>query len=214
MIFGDKKTKKVHALILEYCEVVGRAVAEYEHLVKDYIDWDKHFKQVSKEVRKAESKADDLCKQIEIAMLDGAMLPAYREDYIGLLDMLDKVANKTEDVALTVRLVRPDIPEPIRPVFIDIARITVEQWAPVPGMVAGLLEGRSGLVNEADFLDEKEGEIDKIQRHTTRIIFRDLDVELAHKMLIKQLLDRVCHVSDCIENVGDRISLIAIKHSL
>ncbi len=214
MIFGDPKTKKVHKLIIEFCDLVGHAVSEYEHLIKDYLDWDKHFKQVSKEVRKTESKADDLLKCIERTMLEGAMLPAYREDYIGLLETLDKVANKAEDVAQTVRLVRPDIPEPIRPVLAQVAAITVEQWKPVPGMVQGLLDGRTGLVDEADFLDDKEGEIDKLQRQTTRVIFRDLDIELAHKMLLKQLLDQCCHVSDQIENVGDHISLIAIKHSL
>ncbi len=214
MIFGDSKTKKVHAQIRDYCELIGHAVEEYKHLIDDYLEWDKHFKQVSKEVRKTESKADDLLKQIERTMLKGALLPAYREDYIGLLHTLDKVANKCEDVAQTVRLIRPDIPEQIRPVFSKVTTITCEQWKPVPDMVKGLLEGREGLPDEADFLDAKEGEIDKIQRSTTRVIFRDLELDLAHQMLLKQLLDQVCHVSDAIENVGDRISMIAIKHSL
>ncbi len=215
MIFGDSKTKKVKALILEYCEVVGHAVESYKHLIDDYLSWDKHYKQVAKEIRKTESKADDLLKQIELTMIQGALLPAYREDYIGLLELLDKVANDAEDVAQTIRLIRPDIPEDIRPIFAQICALTLEQWAPVPDMVKSLLDGGEGLVNQADFLDEKEGEIDKIQRQTTRVIFRDHeDLRLSHRMLIKQLLDQVCHVSDRIENVGDRISLIAVKHAL
>lgn len=214
MIFGDSKTKQVHALILEYCEVVGRAVESYKHLIDDYLAWDKHFKQVAKEIRKTESEADDLLKKIECTMLQGAMLPAYREDYIGLLELLDKVANDAEDVSQTIRLIRPDIPEEIRAVYAQVCEITLEQWQPVPGMVKTLLEGGSGLVDTADFLDAKEGEIDKIQRGATRVIFRDLELRLAHQMLLKQLLDQVCHVSDRIENVGDRISLIAVKHAL
>ncbi len=214
MIFGDSKTKKVHGLMLEYVEVIGHAVAEYRHLIDDYLEWNKEFKKVSKEVRKTESQADDLLRQIERIMLAGALLPAYREDYIGLLESLDKVANKAEDVANTLRLVRPDIPEPIRPVFGQIAALTCEQWADVPDLVKGLIDGRRGLAEAADVLDEKEGQIDKIQRSTTRTIFRDLEVELAQKLLLRQVLDQVCHVSDHIENVGDRIALIAIKHSL
>ena len=214
MIFGDSKTKQVHALIIQYCEVVGRSVAEYRHLIDDYLSWDKHFKEVSKTVRKAESEADDLLKEIERTMLKGALLPAYREDYIGLLETLDTVANKAEDVAQTIRLIRPDIPEEIRPVFAQVAALTCEQWQPVPGMVESLIEGGQGLSDQADFLDEKEGEIDKLQRSTTRVIFRDLELPLANQMLLKQLLDQVCHVSDRIEDVGDRISLIAIKHAL
>jgi predicted phosphate transport protein (TIGR00153 family) len=214
MIFGDAKTEQVHSLILEFCEVVGRAVGEYKHLIDDYLDWDKHFKQVSKDIRKAESKADDLLKQIERTMLQGAMLPAYREDYINLLEDLDKIANKAEDVAQTIRLVRPDIPEEIRPALAEVASITCEQWAPVPGLVKDLLDGKEGLIDAVDVLDELEGRIDKIQRSYTRVIFRDLELDLAHKMLIKQVLDQVCHVSDKIEDVGDQLSLIAIKHSL
>jgi len=214
MIFGDSKTKQVHQQIQDYCQLIGHAVGEFKHLIDDYLEWDKHFKQVSKEVRKTESKADDMLKEIERNMLKGALLPAYREDYIGLLETLDKVANKAEDLALTIRLIRPDIPETLRPVFAQIAAITCEQWGPVPDMVKGLLEGREGLSDAADFLDAKEGEIDKLQRGTTRVIFRDLDLDLAHQMLLKQTLDQVCSVSDAIENVGDRISMIAIKHSL
>ena len=214
MIFGDSKTKKVHALMLEYVDVVGHAVAEFRHLIDDYLDWNKDFKKVSKEVRKTESQADDLLKQIERTMLAGALLPAYREDYIGLLETLDKVANKAEDVANTLRLVRPDIPEQIRPIFAQIAALTEEQWAEVPDLVKGLIEGRRGLVEAADVLDVKEGEIDKIQRGTTRVIYRDLELDLAHKMQMQALLDSVCHVSDHIENVGDRIALVAIKQSL
>jgi predicted phosphate transport protein (TIGR00153 family) len=214
MIFGDSKTKQVHALILEYCEVVGRAVVSYKHLIDDYLAWDKHFKQVAKDIRKTESEADDLLKKIECIMLQGAMLPAYREDYIGLLELLDKVANDAEDVSQTIRLSRPDIPEEIRAVYAHVCALTVEQWGPVPSMVKTLLEGGGGLVDAADFLDAKEGEIDKIQRGATRVIFRDLELELSHRMLLKQLLDQVCHISDRIEDVGDRISLIAVKHAL
>jgi predicted phosphate transport protein (TIGR00153 family) len=215
MIFGDSKTKQVHALIVEYCDLIGHAVSEYKHLIDDYLDWDKHFKEVSKDVRKTESKADDLLKQIERSMLGGAMLPAYREDYIGLLEALDKVANKCEDVAQTVRLIRPDIPEAIRPALAEVAALTCEQWKPVPGLVQKLLDGEKGIVDGCDALDELEGRIDKIQRTSTRVIFRDHDeLRLSHKMLVKQLLDEVCHVSDRIEDVGDHLSLIAIKHSL
>ena len=214
MTFRKPKATQVHTLILEYCEVVGRAVSSYKHLIDDYLVWDKHFKEVAKEVRKTESEADDLLKQIQRTMLEGAMLPAYREDYISLLELLDKVANTAEDVAQTLRLIRPDIPEEIRPYFAQVVDLTVEQWAPVPDMIAGLLEGRSGLIEAAEFLDKKEGQIDKIQRSTTRIVFRDLQLRLSHQMLLKELLDQTCHVSDRIEDVGDRISLIAIKHAL
>jgi uncharacterized protein Yka (UPF0111/DUF47 family) len=198
MIFGDSKTKKVHALILDYTELVGKAVAEYKHLIDDYLAWDKHFKQVAKEIRKTESEADDLLK-----------------DYIGLLELMDRVANDAEDVAQTIRLVRPDIPDDIRPVIAQVCELTVAQWSEVPNMVRSLLEGGEGLVDAAHALGQKESEIDKLQRGATRVLFRDHeDLRLSHRMLVKQLLDQVCHVSDRIENVGDRISLIAVKHAL
>jgi predicted phosphate transport protein (TIGR00153 family) len=215
MIFGDSKTKKVHALILDYTELVGKAVAEYKHLIDDYLAWDKHFKQVAKEIRKTESEADDLLKEIQCTMIRGALLPAYREDYIGLLELMDRVANDAEDVAQTIRLVRPDIPDDIRPVIAQVCELTVAQWSEVPNMVRSLLEGGEGLVDAAHALGQKESEIDKLQRGATRVLFRDHeDLRLSHRMLVKQLLDQVCHVSDRIENVGDRISLIAVKHAL
>ncbi len=188
---------------------------QYKHLIDDYLSWDKHFKDVAKDIRKTESKADDLLMEIQCTMIQGALLPAYREDYIGLLELMDKVANDAEDVAQTIRLVRPDIPEDLRPVFAQVCALTVEQWIGVPVMVQTLLEGGEGVVQAAHELGKKESEIDKLQRQATRVLFRDHeDLRLSHRMLIKQLLDQVCHVSDRIENVGDRISLVAVKHSL
>ncbi len=59
-----------------------------------------------------------------------------------------------------------------------------------------------------------EQQIDKIQFYAVRRVYRELDLEKIDKLVLKMVIDLVCGVSDRIENVGDRLSIIAIKRKM
>jgi len=215
MIFGeDKREKEVKALVEEYCDLIGETVAEFAQMLEAYIGWDSQFKDQSKKVHKMESRADQIQREIEKALYEGAFLPAYREDYVALLETLDRVANKAEAVGDTLSCVRPDIPEPIRQEFVSIAGLTVEAFEPVPAAVMGVLRGETDVEELDAFVGQKEAEVDRIQFETMHKLFRELEVDRADAMLVKMLLDQACSVSDRIENVADRLTLIAIKRRM
>ncbi len=215
MIFGeDKKEKAVKELIREYCDLIKDTVGQFARMLDAYIDWDSEFKERSKKVHKLESRADEIQREIAKALCEGAFLPAYREDYVALLETLDRVANKAEAVGDTLSCVRPDIPEEIRKEFVRIAELTVEAYEPVPDAVMAVLGGE-GDVEELDaFVGKREAEVDAIQFETMHKLFRELEIDRADAMLVKMLLDQACSVSDRIENVADRLTLIAIKRRM
>ena len=215
MIFGQKKQDQaVEKRIEEYCEVVRETVAGFKRMIIEYIEWDKHFKQVTKKVHDMEHKADVIRREIERAMFKGAFLPAYRGDYIELLETLDRVANKAEEAGDTLYLVRPDIPEELRPDFVRIAELTYEAFEPVPASVMRVLGGDTDVQAVDRFVEEKEQEVDRIQFRLTRQIFKEMDLPKADALLLWMFIDQICNVSDRIENVTDRLSVIAIKHQL
>lgn len=208
------KDKEVSKQIVEYCNLVYETLLEFQRMIAEYIEWDKHFKRQTKKVHNLEHQCDVLRKNIERAMYEGAFLPAYREDYITLLEKLDKVANLSEDAADTLFLLRPDIPEEIRAVFNEVAELTVKAFEPVPEAIANLLDGHTDMQKLSEFVEEIEQQIDKLQFHLIRKIFKELVMDKADALILKLLVDRVCDVSDKIENVGDYMCIIAIKRRM
>jgi predicted phosphate transport protein (TIGR00153 family) len=215
MIFGrSQKDTAVEKRILEYCDLIGDTLVECRRMVVEYIDWDKHFKEQSRKVHDMESAADDARRAIERSMYDGAFLPAYREDYITLLELLDRVANKAESTGDMMYLMRPDIPEAIRQDFVTIADLTIESFKPIRGAVQKVLDGDTDLDAEDREVERLEAEIDKIQFNTTRFLYKEAKIEKVDALMVKMFLDKLCNISDRIENVVDRLVLLAIKRRL
>ncbi len=214
MIFGRKQEKEVERQIAEYCQLIAQTVAEYREMIAEYIDWDSHFKKRSKQVHRLETQCDALRRGITKAMYEGAFLPAYREDYIVLLERLDLVANKAEDAGDTLFLMEPDIPGEVRQTVNRIADLTVEAFAPIPDAVQQLLNGRTDFQELEALVGAKEQEVDKLQFDIIRKAFQEFGLDKAEALCLKLLTDRICEVSDKIENVMDQMAIIAIKRRL
>lgn len=215
MIFGrSQKDTAVEKQILDYCDLIAETLVECRRMVVEYIDWDKHFKEQTRKVHDLESAADAARRSIERSMYDGAFLPAYREDYITLVELLDRVANKAESSGDMMYLMRPDIPEPVRKDFVTIAELTIEAFKPIKAAVQKVLDGDTDLDIEDREVERLEAEIDKIQFNTTRFLYKEAQIEKIDALMVKMFLDKLCNISDRIENVVDRLVLLAIKRRL
>jgi len=215
MIFGQKrKDNDVEQRILAYCDLIGKTLVECRRMIVEYMDWDNHFKEQTLKVHNLESEADEARRSIERAMYDGAFLPAYREDYITLMEYLDRVANKAEGTGDMLTLMRPDIPEPVRQDFVTIADLTVQAFRPVKPAMQKVLDGETDLQAEDREVESFEQEVDKLQFNTTRFLYKEAGMEKIDALMVKMFLDKLCNISDRIENVMDRLVLLAIKRRL
>ncbi len=214
MLFRDKRQDKVIEAIDGYCAVVGRAVQNYVDMVDSYLDGADEFKQASRLVHELESKADEIRFAIEREMYKGAFLPAYREDYIGLLETLDRVANKAEDAADLMFLTRPEVPLDVAEALIEIVSITEQAYEPVTEMVRKTLRDEFDVQDDVEFIGKLEQEIDRLQFNAVRCTYKNPHLEKIDKLILKMSIDAIAEVSDKLENVGDKLSLIALKRKL
>jgi len=215
MVFGrNKKDLKVEQRILAYCDLIGETLVECKRMVVEYLDWDKHFKKQTRKVHNMESEADETRRSIERAMYDGAFLPAYREDYITLMELLDRVANKAEGTGDMLYLMRPDIPDGVRQDFVTIADLTIQAFEPIRPSVEKVLDGDTDLQAEDREVENFEQEVDKLQFKITRFLYKEAGIDKVDALMVKLFLDKFCNISDRIENVMDRLVLLAIKRRL
>jgi uncharacterized protein len=214
MLFRDKRQDKVIETIDGYCALVGGAVEKYVEMVNSFLDGEEQFKEASRAVHELESQADEVRFSVEREMYRGAFLPAYREDYIGLLETLDRVANKAEDAADLVFLIRPDVPPDVAEALREIARITARACEPLITMVHKTLLDDFDVQDQVELIGRLEQEIDRIQFNAVRDAYRNPDLEKVDKLILKMVIDAIAEVSDKLENVGDKLSLIALKRKL
>jgi len=212
--FRDRKLEEVQVLIEEYCSLVCAAVDEYAKMVRDYLAGNTEFKRQTRTIHDVESQADDLRMKIERKMYKGAFLPAYREDIIDLLEELDRVANKAEESGDMIYLMRPAIPVELHDDLLEITRLTVEAYQPIPAMVTAIIGDDYKVKKEVKLIDRLESQIDAIQFHAIKRVYQELDLDKTDKLVLKMLIDQLCTVSDRLENVGDHISIIAIKRKM
>jgi|GEM_PF-1574282 len=213
-MFGKKKHQQILALFEEHTVLVRHAVNKYEQLLVDYVSGDRTFKKDALKIHELESKADKVRFNVEYEMYKGAFLPTQREDYILVLETLDRVANKAEECGDFITLVQPPLPEMVADDIRTIARETVEQFQRLEPLLNRVLGGDYDIRHEVKEIGRAESRVDKLQFDAVHRIYESEDISKLDKLLCLMTFNAIGAVSDRIENVGDKLSLIAIKRKL
>ena len=81
-----KREKEVRGLIKEYFETADQALEEFELAMRCFFEDGpcEEFREIDKRVHAAESRADDLVRQIELMLYSRSLLPESRGDLLGL----------------------------------------------------------------------------------------------------------------------------------
>jgi predicted phosphate transport protein (TIGR00153 family) len=212
MLF-DKKAKEVEALIREQFNQIGEVLQKMREAVSDYIVADKQFKQESFEVHKTEHQADKLCRKIGRMLYEGAFLPIYREDYYRIINMGDDVADQAEIITDFITLTRPLIPEFIVKDIKQLMDLNLDCFQHLIKLQDQFLTGKKDLLQSARDIRHLESDIDTLQFYTTRRLFKS-NLDKMEKLHTKDLIDRICMISDLVEDISDEFEIVAAKHRL
>ncbi len=163
-------------------------------------------------VENAEGAADKELRHVVDAM-SGSFLPATRKTLIKLVQSTDEIANICEEVVRQVVLEKINLPATLRPDILKIIAIT-------EGQLELLIKAIDKLLNDYKALDKNRKILDDIRQEETRIdaieamlharIF-DLDLSLTEKIYYKDLLEKICDISDTIEDISDQIQVLLVE---
>jgi len=209
-MFGDKRARKVESLIEEHFSVIAEVLEELEKMVKDYLDNTGNFEDESYDIHLKEHAADEIRRRIERTLFEGAFVPVYREDYMELAERVDKVANRAEAVGDFITLTHPDIPAFLHDSLLEIAQLSRKAFDSLKKALECLREDISTLRPVIEEVGKYESEVDKIIWKSTRKLF-DSDLDLAHKLHLRQLITALGTITNVIEDTGDRLSVMAVK---
>lgn len=213
MFFPRRREQEVETLLNEHFQTVQQALVEFRKMFFDYLVNDKHFKEEAYRVHELEHAADVIRHTIEAKLFEGAFLPIYREDYIQLVELVDKVANKCEATGDFIVLTRPFIPEFIRDDLRQMVDATVETYEPFLQCLTTFQTDMSLVYAATTTVKEKEQAVDTMEWQTTKALFKS-DLDLARKMHCKMLIEKLSSISNIIEDAADRFEIMVIKRKM
>jgi len=214
MLFISKQ-KEIQSQISEYCTSVLKCMDTFQDAVKQYCaNRDRKAAKASfAKVHKAESRADDIRREIEVLMYSKSLFPESRGDIMGLLETMDRVPNQAESA--------------IRMIWNQYVVIPKEHIAEILILVDVCCRSAYAMVEAAEKLftdftnaaivvgkiDELESEGDKIEASLIEKVFSK-KVDSISTIIFRDFVECVGSISDRAENVGDRIRIIVAKRTI
>ncbi|HDH44250.1 MAG TPA: TIGR00153 family protein [Thermococcus sp.] len=210
-IFGGKENN-VFKAIDEHLDAVGLTIKKLCELMETYLAGDIEKAEVlMKEVEDQERVADELRREIEAMLYQGAFLPVNRGDYARLSELIDSVADAAESAAHALILAKPKIPSDLKKEILDLLNASLETYKLVEKSVKMLNTNVDGAIEYAKKTELAEEDADKIEYALLRKVFESERITTFAKLIWNQVVTKIGDIADRAEDASDQVLLIALK---
>lgn len=209
-----KREKHVRKLVMAHLDEVFECLKETRSVLEDYTTGNvESVRERSLHVIEIESRADELERQIRNALLDGAFLPHIRSDVYRLVEAVDSVAGKSEDVARFLRTQSPKIPQSIEMDLMHLFRRSLDCFQELRKALRDYFKPKGRIENLHEHVgrvSEIETEVDQIESEVAANVFNS-DLDLSEKIHLEQLVKRIADLADLSEDAADELEYAAMK---
>lgn len=209
-----KKEKQVRKLVLEHMSEVQACLMESRSTIEAYIAGDiEEAGGRASQVIAIESRADTLERQIRESLLKGAFLPHIRSDIYRLVESVDSIAGKAEDIARFVIDQSPVIPDEFQEDLMGIFRLSLDCFQELRKAYKDFFKPKGKLteVNEhVNRVCEIETEVDLKESTLAREMFAS-SIGLVEKIHLEQLIRQIGNIADLSEDAADELEFAAMK---
>lgn len=210
-----KKQRAIETLVLRHVQCVDETLAYFQEALSAYLDEGetKKASELALETHQAESRADDVRREVEAELLGGALLAHSRREILEVIEGVDKLANAGEAALDYLLLQRVRIPEEIKPMLREIMVKNQEIFEEVKQSLHLLFQDMSRALEHTKAIEIKEGEVDHLERSVIKQLF-NMDIDLAEKIQMRGLVEELVELSDRAEDLSDRIDIMIAERRL
>ncbi len=205
----------------EHVKIVRQCSDLFREMVVAYLDKDfETSDKLALRISELEHEADKIKNNIREHLPRSIFMPVDRGDFLNYLREQDQVADRLEEVALTMSLRRTEIPEELRDDFLDLAKKVCDVVDLVPLAVRSMIELLESTFKKKDskvnlyinLLNEKEQLTDDLDLKIRKRIF-DIEDKLTHGELfhLMRVVKLLARVADHAENCGDRMRVMVAR---
>ncbi len=210
-----KRNTDCYRVIMTQIQDVERCFIKFESFMRAATSADPSADTLSalfQDVAGAEDLADKSLRAMIEATSTAGYLPSTREDLISIATSFDKVANKCETVAYLILMYGVQLPHAFAQDFSEIFVHTGKQLKLLESTIGLMFSKLNSLQKDHSVLDDiraMETCVDKLESKLGHAIFA-MDIDLAAKMQLFELVQKTCDISDIIEDIADKIQIMLI----
>jgi hypothetical protein len=214
MLFVGRKEQEIIEHFKKHIKAVEETLDSLEQLLETYKKGDTDdLEKVNDIIHERESEADKIRRSMETEMYRGAFLPNFRGDFLGLVENFDRIANRAEGIADHIILTKIVIPDEIINDLIDQFKMSLKTYRSLKDgaeMLFEDLEQAAELVLRTEKLEHDE---DSFERNLIKKVY-SMDLELAHKNQLRELVMSIGDIADLSEDCSDRIEIVVLKRKV
>ncbi len=214
-IFFWRREKEIEELMDNYIKEVRECLDIFKDCLFALFEdsTSETSRELVEEVNKAESRADTLRHQIELALYGKALMPESRGDLLGLVEATDRIPNWAEEVVYDIHLQRVVFPKHLLDQFRKLAEMNVQCVHILQKALTAIFTDIDAVFQLTQDVDKLEGEVDHFERGLIRQVF-DIEERLSYQNLLHRTIRHICDISDKTENVAERLVILAAKRRI
>jgi hypothetical protein len=207
---SGKKESDIISLFFKHVDKVEETLVCVFDLLKNFLEGSDEIDILYQRAQRLESEADRLRRKTELEMYSGAFLPNFRGDLLGLIESLDKVANKAEYVADILALQKPEIPPEIKDLVLKQMDYSLKAFRSLKMALKYLFEEMDRVGDYVLEVERYEHEEDLVERNALRKLF-EMETDRCTKLEAKELIRSIGDIADRTEDVSDRVEIVLLK---
>jgi hypothetical protein len=162
------------------------------------------------QTHKFESRADDLRDEINELMYSRALIPESREDIMALLERVDEIPRSFEQILNMIQTQQIFFPEFLVLDIQELIRVSMESCDLMAKQIDVMIKKKEGIRTFMSTIDQNESHCDHIERRIIVKLFES-DLEPFLKLQLKELVIVLGEISDQVDRVSKRVSIMAMK---
>lgn len=213
--FNFGKKNSIYLMVERYLLQINESIQLFNRTVSVFSRQgiSEEFLELINKTHLAESMADDIRREIELAFYEKSLIPESRGDILELLELTDRVFNKAQSVLYQIETQNMKIPAEFKEGFLQLIDTNISAYC-------GAIEGFKALFTDIKKVrdrvrevDVKESSSDRQERDLIRKIFA-AGCGTGEKILLKELVIEIGHISDLSEEVTDFLNIMAVKRMI
>ena len=210
-IFGWRETETKQK-IRDHVQAVGKAVRLFRKMFFAYLNEDERFDDLGYEVHNAEHRADEIRREVERQIYEGAFMPSFREDYIIFIELIDAIADQAEECADMIAQQKPHVPDSLKSNFKEMVQEVPLTFRPFQELIQEKNMSNARRANELiDKIEASEQAVDRMEWRLIREAFAIESLSLAQKIHIRNFIARIAGISDRVEDASDRVIILMAR---
>ncbi len=171
------------------------------------------YKKLCKQIKNIEHDADSLRRDIENKLYSHNLIPDLRADVLELVENLDRIINRFDEVAYKFYIERPQFPEEYHSRIKELCEQVSDCAENMAIASRAFFRDFSTVRDYSQKVYFIEAESDVVSGKMKEAIF-DSDMPLANKLQLSNIIGEVADIADIAEDCADELLIFTIKRDI